>query len=376
MQRGLAESDAMVFEAWLHGDAGALFNVLTTNVIAVCDGGVTAFEAELDVEVLSDAVSALGLSKCAVRPLQGVSSTRAMREAMLIVWVIGALGARASDASAQRAQETTAVGTPQRAQTSHTESAGISRVVVRESLGGPVAVGTRVVATPTVGLVVAGALTFGAAWVPSVIASALTMPAPNSQLAATLMIPAAGPFVWAAIGGRMHSLSAPTLAVLVFDGVLQSFGVGLFIAGLALPRVALNTQTTSPRVGEVPSPLRDNIRRAGIALTVLGGVAVGVGGALLVTEMFASSTRCFFSFTPLCGSNNPLLVPGAIVSGVGLGAMLVPGIALLIAGYSPHASTSTLAPSTVRRASGQVSIPSVSLAPSPGALRLEVAGEF
>jgi ribosomal protein S12 methylthiotransferase accessory factor YcaO len=62
----------VVFEAWLHGDAGAFFVAGTTDVVAVRDGGVTALEGTTDDEALLDALSAVGLSKAAVRPAQAV----------------------------------------------------------------------------------------------------------------------------------------------------------------------------------------------------------------------------------------------------------------------------------------------------------------
>ncbi|MBL8679542.1 MAG: hypothetical protein JNK05_10270 [Myxococcales bacterium] len=68
----IAEDGAAVFEAWLHGDAGAFFTAGTTDVIVVRDGGVTVLEGGLDDEALADALSAIGLSKAAVRSVQSV----------------------------------------------------------------------------------------------------------------------------------------------------------------------------------------------------------------------------------------------------------------------------------------------------------------
>jgi hypothetical protein len=70
----LAENGEAAFEAWLHGDAGAFFVAGTTDVVAVRDGAVTALEGELEDDALLDALSAVGLSKAAVRPLRAVAA--------------------------------------------------------------------------------------------------------------------------------------------------------------------------------------------------------------------------------------------------------------------------------------------------------------
>jgi hypothetical protein len=70
----LDENGEAAFEAWLHGDAGAFFVAGTTDVVAVRDGAVTALEGELEDDALLDALSAVGLSKAAVRPLRAVAA--------------------------------------------------------------------------------------------------------------------------------------------------------------------------------------------------------------------------------------------------------------------------------------------------------------
>jgi hypothetical protein len=69
----LAENNVPVFEAWLHGDSGTFFVAETTDVVAVRDGGVTAMEdAHNDNDALLVALSTVGLSKAAVRPVAAV----------------------------------------------------------------------------------------------------------------------------------------------------------------------------------------------------------------------------------------------------------------------------------------------------------------
>jgi hypothetical protein len=76
----LAENGEAAFEAWLHGDAGAFFVAGTTDVVALRDGSVTVLEGDLDDDALLDALSAVGLSKAAVRPVEAVRAATAAKK--------------------------------------------------------------------------------------------------------------------------------------------------------------------------------------------------------------------------------------------------------------------------------------------------------
>jgi hypothetical protein len=82
-----------------------------------------------------------------------------------------------------------------------------------------------------------------------------------------LLIPALGPWLMLATGGASDescSSSDDLCSILVFDGLVQTAGAAMFVAGLAIPRKRLVRSDVS--IGFVPTPLG----RDGYGLAAVG----------------------------------------------------------------------------------------------------------
>ncbi len=126
-----------------------------------------------------------------------------------------------------------------------------------------------------IGLVASGAVLFGTAWLPSLIAGSFFInegphcgsttvydAATNSYIAqqpsscppspAYMMIPVVGP--WIVAGGGGSDVKGPPAFWLAFDGIQQSAGLAMFIAGFVAPRtVLLRADVKSATI--VPTPM-------------------------------------------------------------------------------------------------------------------------
>jgi hypothetical protein len=95
--------------------------------------------------------------------------------------------------------------------------------------GQPIPPGYRVETRARRGLIVGGAVTFGALYLLSAFTASVAVDGGNSEEFAPLFIPVAGPFVTV---GTARAEGVGTFA-LVLDGIGQAGGVAMFIAGMA-----------------------------------------------------------------------------------------------------------------------------------------------
>lgn len=116
--------------------------------------------------------------------------------------------------------------------------------------GDPVPDGYRKATRIRRGLVIAGATTFGAAWMLSVITASISVDVHGGVSgnmtesdSATLYIPVAGPFVSLAT----YDPSATGSLTLVLDGLAQSGGIAMLIAGLAAQQTYLRRTSRAER---------------------------------------------------------------------------------------------------------------------------------
>jgi hypothetical protein len=131
--------------------------------------------------------------------------------------------------------------------------------------GDPIPPGYHPVERARKGLVIGGAVLFGVFWLISVLDAAGNADANQGQTnpAAAMYIPAAGPFIQMA-----HGVGSSTEGVLLaIDGIAQAAGVAMFIYGLASPKVLLvRNDLSRPKI--LPTPM----------LMGQGGSGLGVVG--------------------------------------------------------------------------------------------------
>jgi len=116
--------------------------------------------------------------------------------------------------------------------------------------GDPVPEGYHKATRVRKGLVIAGAATFGGAWLLSVVTASLAVDTTSSFSsgmtegdAAVLYIPVAGPFVSLAT----YNPSATGSLVLVIDGLAQAGGLAMLITGLASEQTYLRRTRAAER---------------------------------------------------------------------------------------------------------------------------------
>lgn len=108
-------------------------------------------------------------------------------------------------------------------------------VLVPYEEGTPVPPGARIVTRPRIGLVVAGAVTFGSVWLLTAMVGTLAGSdyyRSGSQPELWLVAPVLGPFAYLAADNNVSSVGAFWL---VFDGLVQGAGLAMLIAGIARP---------------------------------------------------------------------------------------------------------------------------------------------
>jgi hypothetical protein len=128
--------------------------------------------------------------------------------------------------------------------------------------GDPVPPGYHVETKMRKGLVIGGAVTFGACYLFSILTAAVADPVeniedPNDDSFIPLYIPAAGPFITI---GTAQSEGAGTF-ILVVDGVAQVGGLAMFIAGLAAQSTELvRNDVGKPDIHLTPMSVGRDIR--------------------------------------------------------------------------------------------------------------------
>jgi len=121
--------------------------------------------------------------------------------------------------------------------------------------------GYRLRDRPRRGLIIAGSIVTGIPWLFSVTAAVAS---DYENKSGFLVIPALGPWLMLATGGASDEPCSSTLdscsrnrsglrSILVLDGLVQTAGAAMFVAGLAIPRKRL--VRTDVSVGLVPTPL-------------------------------------------------------------------------------------------------------------------------
>lgn len=119
--------------------------------------------------------------------------------------------------------------------------------------GEPAPRGYHVVERTRTGLVVGGAVTFGCLYLITLLVAAGNTDAANkdhtSSTTDALYIPAIGPFIQMTKSG-----SATANVFLLVDGVAQTAGVAMFVAGLTWPKTVLvrDGSTGAPKLAAVP----------------------------------------------------------------------------------------------------------------------------
>jgi hypothetical protein len=98
--------------------------------------------------------------------------------------------------------------------------------------GEPVPQGYRPVTQIRTGLVVAGAVTFGAVWLLNVLTASIAIDTSQGQ-AIPLFVPVIGPFI---AMGTFRSLQAVDVFFLSLDGLVQAGGIAMLVAGIAVPK--------------------------------------------------------------------------------------------------------------------------------------------
>lgn len=127
--------------------------------------------------------------------------------------------------------------------------------------GDPIPLGYHKGTTPRASLAIAGAITFGIAWIPSLVVGTFGAP--------LLAIPVGGAFVMAS-SARGYG-SGPLKAWLVIDGLQQTAGLIMIIVALAAHKtVLLRDETRSTATWLIPRPIQLGTN----------GWGVGFGGQL------------------------------------------------------------------------------------------------
>jgi hypothetical protein len=127
--------------------------------------------------------------------------------------------------------------------------------------GQPVPAGYRVVSQPRRGLVIGGSIMTGVPWVFSVMGA---VAADYDNKSGYLLVPGIGPWLMLLAGGAKDNCSTVNglqlcdkqsglRSIIVLDGLVQTGGAVMFIAGLALPRKRLVRDDVT--VSFVPTPM-------------------------------------------------------------------------------------------------------------------------
>ena len=137
--------------------------------------------------------------------------------------------------------------------------------------GGPVPPGMRVHSRPRLGLVIGGAITFGATWLLSAYVGFLAeafsggYSGSGSSPAGWLVLPVFGPLITAASG----DVSSQGWSVLVLDALVQAGGLTMFVVGFTNPN---RTLVPVQQQGARSAPARPH-------WALLPGTASGAHGA-------------------------------------------------------------------------------------------------
>lgn len=107
------------------------------------------------------------------------------------------------------------------------------RVITDWQDGDPIPAGYQPAKRMRTGLIVAGAVTFGAVYLSTALGGAIASDT-GSDHAASLLVPVAGPFIML---GNVRS--ATGAFALVLDGLAQTAGVAMLVAGIAMPKTVL-----------------------------------------------------------------------------------------------------------------------------------------
>ncbi|HET9955833.1 MAG TPA: hypothetical protein VFQ61_15085 [Polyangiaceae bacterium] len=138
--------------------------------------------------------------------------------------------------------------------------------------GRPIPPGYRVVKQTRRGLIIAGSIVTGVPWTFSVMGA---VGADYDNHSGFLLVPGLGPWLMLAAGGgkdkcntdydyRVCENRAGLRAVLVLDGLVQTAGVAMFVAGVAVPKLRL------VRNDVTVSMLPTQLGRDGYGLTAIG----------------------------------------------------------------------------------------------------------
>lgn len=133
--------------------------------------------------------------------------------------------------------------------------------------GDPIPPGYRPVERTRKGLIIGGAITFGALWMISAMVAAANGDANKGREnpAAALYVPAVGPFI------QMGSADTSSARLFLgIDGVAQCAGLAMFIVGLASPRTVLVRNDLA--ANEKKEPPKPEVK----VLPLFGGVS-GIG---------------------------------------------------------------------------------------------------